>query len=303
MEGRGFRAAQVTASCPPSPTPDCSTSQHLPGHPINKCHGRGWAEQPVKHRALTPRLAQLAHSVPKQPSTICLGVQKVLVCPGRKGAWVASVGTGNPFLSHTSLCFLWISLTFHSWPDLCFHTDFCTPAFPSSSSSLLRCCGTTPAKKAGRAFWHPAAQSQNNPCRETSCSGVWQEERKMPCVLCCCAPGLSSQHAAPAHPWDPRWAACDGQALEQLIWDPRDTSKAEMEILLQRSCLVSPRLQHSPGLVFPCRQGKESVSSSVLSPPKHPGIAQQAAPCQQRASLAPQARGAAPSEAIRGRRA
>lgn len=122
------------------------------------------------------------------------------------------------------------------------------------------------------------------------------------CPVLFCAPGLSRQHAAPAHPWDPRWAACDGQALEQLIWDPRDTSQAEMEILKHRSCLVSPRLRHSPGLVFPCRQGKESVSSSGLSPPKHPGIAQQAAPCPQRASLAPQACRAVPSDAIRGRR-
>lgn len=197
-----------------------TASRDLPGHPINKHHGRGWGEQAVKQEALTPRLARLAHSVPKQPTTICLGVQKVLLCPGRKGAWVASVGTGNPFLSRTSLCFLWISLTFHSWPDLCFHTDFCTRAFPSSSP--LRCCGSTPAKKLA-GLWHPAAQSQNNPCRETSCSASLQRSwgfcrRRGKCrALCCCAPGLSSQHAAPAHPWDPCWAACDGEALEQLI--------------------------------------------------------------------------------------
>lgn len=59
---RRFRAAQVTAPCPSSPIPDCFWD--LPGHPINKSHGRGWGEQAVKQEALTPRLARLAHSVP-----------------------------------------------------------------------------------------------------------------------------------------------------------------------------------------------------------------------------------------------
>lgn len=47
---------------------------------------------------------------------------------------MAHVGTGNSFLSRSSLRFLWISLTFHSSPDLCLHTDFlhaCNSISPS----------------------------------------------------------------------------------------------------------------------------------------------------------------------------
>lgn len=78
---------------------------------------------------------------------------------------MARVGTGNPFLSRTSLHFLWISLTFHSRPDLCLHTDFCMRAFPSSP---LQGCGSAPAKKTLAGSRHPSAQSRSNLCRETS---------------------------------------------------------------------------------------------------------------------------------------
>lgn len=192
---------------------------------------------------------------------------------------MASVGTGNLFLSRTSLCFLWISLTFHSWPDLCFHTDFCTRAFPSSSS-LLWCCGTTPAKKAGRALAsacpEPEKSLQGNLllCLTPEELGLCRRRGKCR-VLCCCAPGLSSQDVAPAHPWDPRWAACDGQALEQLIWDSRDTSQQSK---VSHGDSAAEELGGEPqppaqrrADFFPCRQGKESMSSSVLSPPKHAG--------------------------------
>lgn len=159
-------------------------------------------------------------------------------------------------------------------------------------------------------LWHPAAQSQNNPLQGNLLLCLTPEElglcrRRGKCrVLCCCAPGLSSQHAAPAHPWDPRWAACDGQALEQLIQDPRDTSQQSRDGDSAAEALGDePQAPAQPTAdFFPCRQGKESVSSSVRSPPKHPGRTQQAAPCPQRASPAPQARGAVPSDAIRAGR-
>lgn len=86
---------------------------------------------------------------------------------------MACVGTGNPFLSRTSLRFLWISLTFHSRLDLCLHTDFCMRAL---SCSPLRCCGSTPAKMlAGPRL--PSAQSRSNLCREASSSASLQRSR------------------------------------------------------------------------------------------------------------------------------
>lgn len=64
---------------------------------------------------------------------------------------MAWVGTGNPLPLHTSFCFLWISLTFHSWPDLCLHTDFCMCAPPCSAAAAQpRPCLKPPS---------PAAQS------------------------------------------------------------------------------------------------------------------------------------------------
>lgn len=142
---------------------------------------------------------------------------------------MACVGTGNPSLLRTSLRFLWISLTFHSQPDLCFHTDFCMRAL---SHSPLRCCGSTPAKIAGRASasvcseLEPSLQGHILRCPSPEELGFCRQrggERAH--VLRCwarCRAGLCQPTRGSQSPMgDPHWSMRDGEAagkaLERLI--------------------------------------------------------------------------------------
>lgn len=200
---------------------------------------------------------------------------------------MARVGTGNPFLSRTSLRFLWISLTFHSRPDLCLHTDFCMRAFPGSP---LQGCGSTPAKKnAGRVSASVCPEPEQSLQGNLLSRGArfFQAERRgtrtCPAPLGsvpCCASGLRGQRAAPSHPWDPRGSACDGEAagkaLEQLIWDPGDTSQqrksrdggfAAKALSGEPQAPAQQAQQHKGRTQFSLQKEKGSTTSSAPSPP------------------------------------
>lgn len=109
-------------------------------HSSAPCHGVEHLAAPPKlpgipqppgerHKALMPwRARPTARSLLRCAESFAFRQ----VYPNRKGAWVARGGTGNPFLSGSSLCFLWISLTFHTGPDGCLQVDFCKPALPCS---------------------------------------------------------------------------------------------------------------------------------------------------------------------------
>lgn len=96
----------------------------------------------------------------------------------------------------------------------------------------------------------------------------------------CCASGLRGQRAAPSHPWDPRGPACDGEAagkaLEQLIWDPGDTSQqrkirdggfAAKALSGEPQAPAQQAQQHKGWTQFSLQREKGSTTSSAPSPP------------------------------------